>query len=95
MREVVMVVLQFVGCTMQRVNETMLDFAPDECARCHKAEGQPVERAVTSERAPRPFPIAAIATVISPTRTAAANYHGYRGNASTWESLDRADLAPR
>ncbi|MCK1389744.1 DUF6455 family protein [Bradyrhizobium sp. 1] len=27
--------------------------------------------------------------------TAAENYHGYCGNASTLESLDRADLAPR
>jgi hypothetical protein len=27
--------------------------------------------------------------------TAAENYHGYCANASTLESLDRADLAPR
>ncbi|UPJ58610.1 hypothetical protein [Bradyrhizobium sp. 192] len=27
--------------------------------------------------------------------TAAENYHGYCGNASTLESLDRADVAPR
>jgi hypothetical protein len=97
---------------MQRVNETMLDYAADECARCHKAEGQPL-------------PIAAIASAISIVAgvdlrgmdqrldleaeiarlrafsgeaveigdvaawTVAENYHGYCGNASTLESLDR------